>query len=1109
MRTFIFLLCSTAFGFTSNEVFSQNTKIHIDKDQIVSIDEVFDLLRNQTDYTFIYEENLFKDVPKVNLKKGSIRANKLLEICFSGKDFKLDLKGDKIIIIATEPSNTALQTFTVSGTVMDTDGQPLPGANIIEKGTTNGVTADFDGNFSIDINDENAILMVSYIGYATKEISINGQTNITVSLVESAAGLEEVVVVGYGTQTAKDLTSSVVTVSSEELNQVASTSPLQQLQGRATGVVVSTNSHQPGSNIKIRVRGNGSISANGEPLILVDQLRQDNINAINPADIESMTILKDAAATAIYGAQGANGVILITTKQGARGRTQINYDSYIGFQSVPNKINLINAREDGELLNVYADNAGLEPYFTNVELNDLGVGTNWQDKIFRKGSIIQSHTLSANGGGEKTQFYLSGNYFQQDGAVINSDFERYTVRANVSNKVNDRLKIGINTNISRSVGNAIREGTGPGNNAGPVDAALEFTPILPIFNADGSYTDNESINNLFLIDNPVQLAREFTNKQSINHVFGNLFAELKIMDGLVLKTDLGGGLRNTKTNIYFPIDAFLGQGLGRASINTIENTNWRIFNTLTYKKVFAKKHNFEILLGQEAFESIDERAFASARGFTDDQLQFNNLGQGNGDFDDVNSGFSRRATDSYFARFNYAFKNKYLLNLTARNDGASVFGKDFKRGWFPAGSIGYVVSEELFLQDSSFLSYLKLKASYGISGTPGIAPYQSLALIGQPLSSTSYNFNGQNAPIAGFIQLANPNLKWEESKQLNLGLNASFFNDRVSLSVEYYDKDTEDLILPLPLAPSTGFTSITANTASMNNTGVELGLNANVLDGDFKWDISANAAYNKNEVTDLGEVGEFTVGANVSAIQNANVVLVKKGEALGSFFGLQTNGIYQNQVELDADTPEGATVPYSGAGVGTFRFRDTNGDGLFNDEDRVILGSPLPDWTGGLTNRVEFKNWDFSIFLTFVSGNEILNLRRLSNEGGDIARATPTVRYYENYWRGENTTNSFQRPGVDPNLNKLYDLLLEDGSYIRARDITLGYSFNTAQGVIGDYFSSLRLYLSVQNAFTITNYSGYDPDVNTVSDSATLFNGIDRGAYPNIRTFLFGIKIGL
>jgi TonB-dependent starch-binding outer membrane protein SusC len=1107
----------------AQDLLNQNVRLKFENEKLRT---VLHAIERQVNAKFVYRPKAIKADRLVSLEASGQKLSEILpkilsplridyrivegQIILTPSAAEQDEKGDSKASsqLILNPRLQVSADVAVSGTVIDMDGNVLPGVSILLKGTQSGTTTNQNGKYALTVPDENPILVFSFVGYMPQEVNAGNRTRINITLKVDTKVLNEVVVVGYGTGRKSDLTSSISTVDSEDLNKVAAPSALQQLQGRAPGVVVTTNSHRPGANVKISIRGNGSLGANSEPLILVDQLRQEGISNINPADIESMTILKDAAATAIYGAQGANGVILITTKQGAAGKTKINYDSYYGMQTVPKLYDLADAQGHATVLNEYAISAGLNPFFDQKGLDTLGTSTNWQKEIYRTGTPIQSHTISASGGNDKTNFYISGNFFNQQGVLINTDFKRYSFRANVSNQASEKLRIGSNLNIAASSGKQAREGFGSSVNAGPVDAAFQFSPIFRVLNADGSYTKNTSIPGLALVDNPVQLARDFVKEGKTYQVFGNAFVEFEIMKGLTVKSDLGAGTRTTKDNEYIPVNSLRGQNLGIAELNSNFSYNWRIFNVLNYKKVFAGGHNLELLLGQEAWESVREGISASAKGFATDDLTFNSIGQGNGDLDAVDSNWSRSATDSYFGRLNYSFKGKLLLNVTVRNDGASVFGKNFKRGWFPAASVGYRLSEENFIKKMGFISNLKLKASYGISGTPGIEPFRSLALIGSPLSLFPYSFGDQAAQVSGFVRLGNPELRWEVSRQSNVGLEIGLLEDRFTFAVEMYNRNTEDLILGLPLAPSTGFINVLSNSGSMNNQGLELSANLNLLKGMFSWNINANAAYNRNKVTKLGKVGTFYSGVDTRAIQNVNVAITKVGEPIGSFFGYVTDGIYQNLEEVkEASLPNG-TLPYSNAGPGTYRFVDMNGDGRINDSDRTILGNGLPDWTGGLTNSFGYKNFDFSVFLTFSQGNELLNLRGLVNEGGDVALGVPSQRYLENRWRGEGTSDTYQRPGVNPNDRRLFDLLIEDGSYIRARDMTLGYNFNFTNRPVGKYMRSLRLYASLQNAFTITNYSGYDPEVNTVGTN-NIFSGIDNGSYPSVRTLLFGVNLGL
>jgi TonB-linked SusC/RagA family outer membrane protein len=1103
MRTFIFLLCSTAFGFTSAEVFSQNTKIHIDKDQMVSIDEVFDLLRNQTDYTFIYEEDLFKDVPKVQLKKGTIRANKLLEICFSGKDFELDLKEDKIIIIAKEPSSTALQTFTVSGTVMDTDGQPLPGANIVEKGTTNGTQTDFDGNFILELLDENAVLSISFLGFATKEISVEGRANLSIILENSAAGLDEVVIVGYGSQKKLDVTGSISHIDTESLSNNPGFRVDQMLQGKASGMMVTQENGAPGAASSIRIRGNGSISASSEPLFVIDGLLGGgDLSTINPSDIADINILKDASATAIYGSRGANGVILITTKKGSIGDAKINVNLQQGVQWLPRKIELINGSEYAALLNESMIEKGSPPIYDNPEAVQ---NVDWQDETMQT-SYTTDLNVSTSGGSEKIRYYISGNYLNQEGIIKKTGAERLQFRANVENRFNDEIKIGVDLNAGR---NTYRNNT---VSLSPPYNPLTMAPSMPVYNDDGTYNysyPHPNFNGRF--NSPVALQDLVTNESQKANLLLNIYAEYSPFNGLVFKSTYGGQMINyTRDNNYR--DAALpgqttNQQFGTANISYSDGTNYQNENTLSYTKQVNENHFIDGVIGV-TFQGGDiQNVNAGARGFIIDANTWNNLEAGDPVTRTISSGYENSNLVSYLGRLNYKYKNRYLFTVTGRYDGSSRLGQDNQWVFFPSAALGWVVSEEAFAKEWESLSFLKLKGSYGSVGNQSVGIYQTLSVL-SPVNSI---VGGQQ--VSGWIPgdvngnvniLGNPDLKWEIKDQLDLGIEANFFNNRLSVMADYYKATTKDLLLLTEIPSQTGYTQTTQNVGEVVNNGVDITISSlNVDNESFKWNTKLTLSYNKNEVLSLGPTGADIITHNYTyGVRPVGILRV--GESIGSFYGYVSDGIWKE------NQGEGSIM--AGAQAGSVRYKDTNNDGILNQEDAVILGKGSPDWFGGFNTDFSYKGLGLSIFFSGALGADIFN--------GSAPFLRSTDGQYNHYPevldRWDPVTNPDSNvPGA---LNADREILpsdrwIFDASHIRLESVNLTYSIPIKESM-KKYFKSLNLNLTGTNLIVWSPYNkwGYDPVINQQGGTNLGYNaslqGFDYGAYPRASTFSFGVNIG-
>ena len=1093
MRTFIFLLCSTAFGFTSSEIFSQNTKIHIDKDQMASIDEVFDLLRDQTDYTFIYEENLFKDVPKIQLKKGTILANKLLEICFSGKDFKLDLKEDKIIIIATEPSNTVLQTFTVSGTVMDPDGQPLPGANIVEKGTTNGVTADFDGNFSIDVVDENAVLLVSYIGFASKEVLLNGQNIIQVSLQESAAGLDEVVVIGYGSVKKKDLTGSVSSIKSDNIEKINTPTLNDALQGLAAGVQVSSQTGRPGEAANIFIRGGSSISADNAPLYVIDgfpQLGGDNLD-LNPQDIESVEILKDASAGSIYGARASNGVILITTKSGKKGDLKINYSGKTTFSNIIRKLETLDIVEYATVQEGTIDpEDSIFDDFRNPQAYADSTSVNWQDEVYRT-ALMQKHDLQIVGGGEQTNFFSSLGYLSQEGIAIGSEYSRLNVRVKIDTKLNDKLTAG--TNLSYSYDD--RDGPYVASNGGVSLFALTASPHLR-----GDATDNlaDYVDPIFgggqETTNPIKWLTESLSVRNNLNLRSQNYIEYTPTEPLTLRVNGAMSYLSSKNKSFVPPDVGIGNLYnGTASISHYQQISWLVETTANYKKTFGK-HKVDALAGFSAQSTIDEDERIQARDFPIDNLGFNNIGLAT-QFLTPSSGKAKQTLASVFGRLNYSFDDKYILTGSLRYDGSSNFGITNKWGLFPSGAFAWKASEEQFVKDLKVFSNLKLRASYGVTGNNSIGNYRSLLRY----QSSNITINSQNA--LGLIpgSMANQDLKWEENEQIDFGIDMGFFNNRFNLTADYYKKKSNDLLLNAPVPFYSGFTTFTNNIGDIEASGYEFDIKGVISKGNLNWSSSFNLSFPSTKVNRLSDSDYFLLG---SFGRKSNVFIVQEGEALGAMYGYVFDGVNQNQEDLD--------LPQFGSNnvLGGPRYKDISGpddvpDGEITSADRTVIGNGLPDWFGGFNNQFQYKNFDLSVLFTFRYGNEVMNINK--DQSWRPGRLRGGLNQILNAWTPDNPTNenfAWGTSGVE--FDNASSWMVEDGSFLRLQNITLGYTLpSDLMNRIG--MQNCRLFISGDRLLTWAKYTGYDPEV---SDSRSMVTpGVDNANYPLQKLFTLGINI--
>ncbi len=1079
----------------ANETYSQQKMVTLDLTN-VSVGQFLDEIESATEFRFIYK---VRDVDidrkvTVNVKKEQI--DKVLNRVFRNTKTGYNIIKNRIYLKeqAIEPINTILgykslpatPQFMITGTVVDGTGKPLPGASIVEKGTNNGTQTDFDGNFTLEVSSDNVVLTVSYIGFIAQELPIDGQTAFTIKLKEDTAKLDEVVVIGYGTVRKSDLTGAVSSIRGDELNTDSQASVDQIIQGRIPGVQVTQSSARPGGGFSIRIRGTNSITAGNEPLYVIDGLPGENPgNSLNPSDIQSIEVLKDASATAIYGARGSNGVVLITTKQGRKGaRLEINYNTSIGFQVAAKKLDLMNAQEYTSFYNDLQIDRGNAPLFDQETINAIGQGTNWQDEILRS-ALIQEHRLSFSGGSEDTQYYLSLNYFDQDGIVINSGFERLSGRINLTHSIGEKTTVGINFNNSVQKENKVPLGLGVNREAGVIAAALQLPPTLPVFNSDGSYSIS-----LQDLSNPVAQAETIDEFAKITRIFGNAFLESEISEGLKAKINLGYNQTILREDLF--LDTQTQKGIldeGRAQKVLSEFNNNLLEITLDYKTEFSSKNKFNFLAGY-SYQKFENSSFgASAQNFPTTSFGADNLGAGDPTKFDVESFRGENTIISGFGRINYNLNDRYLLSGTFRADGSSRFGENNKFSYFPSGALAWNISNESFYPEEGIVSNLKLRTSYGLSGNQEISNGRSLVLLG---SGPIAVLDGVELQSIAPIQLANPDLKWETTESFNAGIDFGFLNGRITGSVEYFLNNTRDLLLLLPIPSTTGFDSSLQNVGDTRNSGFEFNVSSRNYQGDdFLWTTDLNLATVKNEVTNLGELPRILQG-DQRFVQE--YTLIEVGKPINSYFGYLFDGVFQSQQEVDNSPTQVNAEP------GGRKFKDVNNDGVIDDEDRVVLGNPFPDFTLGLNNSFNYKGFSLDVFFEGKFGFELANFTNLDSENPiDDLRNRQT--YVLDRWTPTNPTNehpSFVNPSRTFDFNSR---VVEDATFLRLRSARLAYSFPNLElkGI-----SSLLFYISGQNLFTLTDYRGFNPDVNSLGNSNVR---IDYSAYPLSRIYSFGINV--
>lgn len=983
----------------------------------------------------------------------------------------------------------SVQNKNLKGQVTDQQGNPLPGVTVAVEGTTNGTTTNSNGNFTLQNVPGNAILIVSSIGYETQKVTVNSEDIINIKLVSSQTALNQVVVVGYGTQKKADLTGSIAPVNVKQLNMAPVPNILQGMEGRMAGVqVINTSGARPGPDLTIRIRGEGSINSSDDPLYVIDGFPGvGDLNSINPSDIQSIDVLKDASATAIYGSRGSNGVIIITTKRGIPGQTTVNLNVSYGIQTVEKEYNLLDAAQFAEYTNTVAKADGLSPVFSNPSI--FGTGTNWQNEIF-KPAPIQKIALNILGGNSKSRYAISYGNYVQNGLEIGSGYIRNDFRINLDNDLSDKVSTGVNLYVARIKDNE--------DNPAAASAALTISPILPVKDSSGKWMSNQDLASKYGFGfydkgNPVAMAQDITNNLFQTHILGNAFLQYTVLNGLTFKTSFGIDDENGKFTYFVP-DGVPNAGIvesgGLAQISYSDYFSWLNENTLTFTR--AWRNQTLNLLGGVSFQQMNSgNATAEAEDFTDNFYSFNNLGLGSVQQPSESSA-NGWFMDSYYLRANYKLRSKYFATFTIRSDGSSVFGSNKKYGVFPSGALAWVVSEEPFMTSLHKINFLKLRISYGLTGNNNIGTYQSLAQMG----GSQYILGGSRVVGTVPISIANPDLSWEKMAEFDAGIDAEIFNNRLSFTADYYNKTTSALLLNVPIPLSSGFSSSLQNIGKVSNNGIELSVNSiNIRNKNFTWTSSFNISSNRNKVLSLGK-GTDQIISNGQFWYFNEYSITKVGEPIGMFYMYKSAGIWQ----LGQDIAHSAQP---NAKPGDPKFVDINHDGVINSADRTIVGSPYPKFIAGLTNNIKFKNFDLEVDLNEVYGNKILN-----NGYIDImfpnATTNITKEYYKNLWTPENPTNTHLRAGsnIDPTASSMY---LENGSYLRLQNVVFSYSL-PKPFLDKVKIKELKFFLSVQNLFTLTKYSGYNPEANVFGDS-NLTLGYDYDYYPVARTYNAGFNL--
>ncbi|MCK0145330.1 TonB-dependent receptor [Arenibacter sp. F26102] len=986
-----------------------------------------------------------------------------------------------IIVVSQDYSSIV----NVKGKVADESNLPLYGVTVLELGTANGITTDFDGEFEISVASLNSKLVISYLGYLST--TINATTSfVSIQMVPDIANLDEVVIIGYGKTKQSDLTGSISTVPISDIVGQPSTNIGDAVQGRAAGVTVIT-SGQPGNNPTFRIRGTGTIG-NNDPLIVVDGMPLNGgLNQVNMKDIESFQVLKDASATAIYGSRGSNGVIIISTKRGTKGKGQIEFDTFTSLQYPTNVIEVLNATQFATLSNEMLINGGFTPNPSFTNPTSLGMGTDWLDAFFTTGK--QSNvTLSYSQGNEKSNIFTSLNVFDQEGIIINSGYTRYILQFNSDTKINEHVKFGNSLKLNYDI-----KQNGDNN----IQNAILSLPTQPIYRDNGNYSG--AIGQPIYagdVENPIGKSNIVKNNIKGYNLQGNVYGELGFLKHFQFKTLLGVETNFWDTRTWSPSYSWDSDMAPNAYLSETSNKSLTLLwdNTLTYNKDFDDGSSVTAVVGASTQENQFKFIGGSVQGFPSESAQTLNNGLLQ---PTINGSGSEWSILSYFGRGQYDYRNRYYLTATIRRDGSSRFGEGNKYGTFPSASAAWRITEERFLKESQTINNLKLRVGFGVTGNQNIGNYS----FASSYNTNLYNFNGAFVTAAVPTVLPNSNVKWESQEQFNIGVDATLFDHFLNVTVDGYVKNTEDMLVPQTVPVTSGYSDVYVpfiNAGKIRNQGIEAVVSTNNFNNDyFKWTTDVVFAYNNNEVIDINSDTPLTTG---SIGLNYSLGRIQPGQPINVFYGFVHDGIFQTQSEVnDYAVQIPGNDPTTSTSAGDIRFRDLNSDGVINDDDRTFLGDPNPKYTYSINNTFSLGNFDMSLFIQGIYGNDIFNANRLYTENMSVTTNQSTAVL--DRWRGPGTSNSVPRAvfGDPNNNNRQSTRYIENGSYLRLKNVNLSYNLpiNNFKKPI---FKSIKLYASGQNLFTITDYSGFDPEVGS--------NGIDNNIYPVTTTYTLGATLG-
>ncbi len=1081
------LLLVTALSSCSFWGYAQQQQVRLTGNN-VTLKTAFKQIEQQTKLFVDYNTQEVNDSRLISKLPKNSSVKEVMEQLLEGTGCSIAFSNGHIII--TKQAKAVSETKKISGIVKDERGEPVIGANVVVKGTTNGTVTDMDGKYTLEV-PAGGVLQISYIGYNTQEVKVGSVNVVNISLREDSEALDEVVVIGYGTVKKSDLTGAVGSVQMKDVSQVGITSADRALQGQIAGVQVNARTGQPGEAMMIRVRGSNSLAGGNEPLYVIDGMPVEKMNSdINPEDILSMEVLKDASSTAIYGSRGANGVVMITTKRGNTGATTIDYNGYVGVSMLRKKLDLLGKDDYIAMVNEVSQNDGKGIAITSDEAASLA-NNDWQDLVYQT-ALTHSHQVSVLGGTEQTKVYSSLNYMNQEGIIKGSNYNRFALRINGDQKLSKKLSL--SASIAYSYGTQNTANSNADGGGAIAYTAMVMPPIQEVKDADGKYTNFTGTP--WGGTNPVGMSELYKREIVNSRLLANMALTYNIIDGLTFRVNAGAEVNSEGIDRYIPIGLSAGGKLDgdaskeKANYYTIINEN-----ILTYDKKFNKNHALN-LMGGITFQTYQyDKLTGSGTGFLRDVYETNNLGVASTP-GTPSSGFKDYRMVSFLGRANYNLMEKYLLTVTARYDGSSKFSKNHKFAFFPSAALAWRVSEEEFMKEIDWLSNLKLRGSIGQTGNQSIDPYQTFAQLG---TSAPIFGNGKDIGF-NLSSMANDNLKWETTTQTDIGVDFGFFSNRLNIGFDYYWKQTRDLLYKATLPPSSGYSSMLRNLGRIDNKGFEISINTINMKGKVNWTTNLNITSNKSIVKDLGtDVYGNKIMRIDAPIGGGNWFPLFVGKAPFQLYGYEIEGIYQTDEEarLNGEATKKA---------GDYRYKDTDGKAGITTGDKTIIANTQPKFTFGLTNTINWNNFEFSFLMIGSIGGDIVNEfnKSITNIGG-----TWNIRkdVWENHWTPEHPNAKYARASAstkdylafgDPN-----SIWVENGSYLRFKDIKLAYTLPT-QWFSGTHKPNISLYVSGQNLITITSYSHYDPEASWMSSAV---NGWDRGVYPSSKSFTLGLQV--